>query len=140
MLRRTVAAAVVMVVGLFLVGAPAGADTKSQLKAAEAKLNDLIDQISAESQQISDLEGQIALKTSAIEAVKVTIQQTQAKIVKLEGDIEKATLELQATQRQLDRRAWVAYEAGPGSRRSRPSSTRRTSGTPRTSCRRTRPT
>jgi len=110
-----VAAAVVMVVGLFLVGAPAGADTKSQLKAAEAKLNDLIDQISAESQQISDLEGQIALKTSAIEAVKVTIQQTQAKIVKLEGDIEKATLELQATQRQLDRRAWVAYEAGPGS-------------------------
>ena len=81
MLRRTVATAVVLVVGLFLVVAPAGADTKSDLKAAEAKLNGLIDQISAESQQISDLEAQIAAKTSAIEAVKVRIEQTQAKIV-----------------------------------------------------------
>jgi peptidoglycan hydrolase CwlO-like protein len=104
-----------LALGLALLVSPAGADTKTDLKNAQSKLDSLINQISAESHAIQGLEAKIAAKQGAIEAVRVQVEQTQARIVKLQSEIEAATYQLQATQRQLDRRAWVAYESGPGS-------------------------
>jgi len=114
-LRGAVAAVAALALGVALLGPPAGADTKTQLKNAKEKLDSLIGQINAENAAIQQLEGQIAEKQGAIETVKVQIEQTQSRIVRLQADIEAASYQLEATQRQLDRRAWVAYESGPGS-------------------------
>jgi peptidoglycan hydrolase CwlO-like protein len=101
-----------------LIPASAGAsskDTKKDLEAAKAKLNTLIDQIASERQVIQGIEANVATKTNEIEVVQGRLSQTQAAIVKLEADINTATLQLLNLQRQLDRRAAVAYENGPGS-------------------------
>ncbi len=114
MARRAIASLAVVAVGIFLLGSPAGADTKADLAAAKAKLDGLINQIAAENKAIQGLEGQIAVKDRAIEDVRASIANTSAQIARLQGEIDIANAKLIEQQRQLDKRAWVAYENGPG--------------------------
>jgi len=114
MARRAIASLAVVAVGIFLLGSPAGADTKANLAAAKAKLDGLINQIAAENKAIQGLEGQIAVKDRAIEDVRASIANTSAQIARLQGEIDIANAKLIEQQRQLDKRAWVAYENGPG--------------------------
>src|SRR5439155_718247 len=104
----------VVAVGIFLLGSPAGADTKADLAAAKTKLDSLINQIAAENKAIQGLEAQIAVKDRAIEDKRAQIANTSAQIARLQGEIDVANAKLIEQQRQLDKRAWVAYENGPG--------------------------
>ncbi len=113
--RRAIASLAVVVVGIFLLGSPAGADTKTDLAAAKTKLDGLISQIAAENKAIQGLEAQIAVKARAIEDKRAQIANTSAQIARLQGEIDIANAKLIEQQRLLDKRAWVAYENGPGS-------------------------
>jgi peptidoglycan hydrolase CwlO-like protein len=110
---------VVAIAAMLLIGAvvpvSAGASTKADLARATADLNALIDKIAAETQAIAGIEADIAVKTNEIEKVQGQISQTQLQIIRLQGQIKVANDRLVSLQHQLDRRAWVAYENGPGS-------------------------
>ena len=112
--RRAIASLAVVAVGISLLGSPAGADTKADLAAAKTKLDGLINQIAAENKAIGALESQIAAKDRAIEDKKTQIANTSAQIARLQGEIDIANAKLVEQQRLLDKRAWVAYENGPG--------------------------
>lgn len=112
---RISAAFVAVVATAMLAMAPVSADTESELKAAKAELEKLLDRIDAQQAEISRLQadaGEVAAEISTIEA---KIVRTQAKIVQKKEQIRAAEGELRATQEQLDQRAWDAYEHGPGS-------------------------
>jgi peptidoglycan hydrolase CwlO-like protein len=115
-LPRAVRAAAVITVALVLgalVGVPAGADTKGQLATAKAQLNRLIDRISAAGDAVGAIQSQANEIARANDAVQSKIAKVQGQIVEIQADITKAGKQLDATQEQLDQRAWVAYETGP---------------------------
>jgi peptidoglycan hydrolase CwlO-like protein len=116
-LPRTVRSAAVLTVALLvgaLLSAPVRADTTSDLAAAKKKLNRLLDRISVAGDAAAALQSEANAITAQIDAVQSRIARVQAQIVGVEGDIAKAQKQLAKTQDQLDRRAWVAYENGPG--------------------------
>src|SRR6266508_4629875 len=115
---RLVAALAVAVLMLALpaVSAQAGsAQTKKQLNAALARLHRLEGQIAAQQKVLDRLHGEATDLAGKIDKVQSRIARTQFEIVKKETQIQDAQDKLSATQGQLDRRAWVAYENGPGS-------------------------
>ncbi|MGH2572619.1 MAG: murein hydrolase activator EnvC family protein [Actinomycetota bacterium] len=91
------------------------ADTKTELEAASAKLNELIDTIKDQAATLNALQSEANTLLADITEVETRIAATQAKIVAKQQEIRDATDELQATQEQLDQRAHVAYENGPAS-------------------------
>jgi len=113
--RRAAAllAAVSFVVSL-LVGS-AGASTKTDLAAAKAKLDKLLGQIASEQKAIDGLEADVSAVAAKIDAVQSKMAKTQAQIVQTQHEIQEANDNIAATQGQLDERARVAYESGPGS-------------------------
>lgn len=112
--RWVVATAATLLIAL-LVPVSAGADTKTDLNKAKASLSALIDKIAAETRVIAGIEADIAKKSDEIAVVQGQITQTQLQIIRLQGQIQVADDRLRSLQQQLDRRAWVAYENGPGS-------------------------
>ena len=112
--RWVVATAAVLLIGA-AVPVAAGASTKTDLAEAKADLNALIDKIEQETRTIAGIEADVAAKTNEIEAVQGQISQTQLQIIRLQGQIKVANDRLASLQNQLDQRAWVAYENGPGS-------------------------
>jgi peptidoglycan hydrolase CwlO-like protein len=96
-----------------LVSGAAGADTKTQLAAAKAQLNRLIDRISVAQDAEAALQAQANEISIQIDAVQSKIAKVQAQIVGIQGDMQDAQKDLVKTQGQLDQRAWVAYETGP---------------------------
>ncbi len=105
--------AVLFVLG-FVGGQSAIADTKSELDAAKSKLNKVLDQIEANQARLNGLEGEISALAAEFDRVQSDIAETEAQIARLQGEVERANEELGELQDQLDRRAWVAYENGPG--------------------------
>ena len=97
-----------------LVSGSAGADTKGQLAAAKAQLRRLIDRISVAQDAESALQAQANKISSQIDAVQSKIARVQTQIVGIRGDMQDAQKQLARTQQQLDHRAWLAYETGPG--------------------------
>jgi peptidoglycan hydrolase CwlO-like protein len=114
MARRGVALVATLLFAMTVAGS-AGADTKSELEAAKSKLDTLIDRIAAENKIIQGKEMEIAATTNSIEIVTGQLNRAQAEILRLQDEITMATLRLDSLQHQLDRRAAVAYENGPGS-------------------------
>jgi peptidoglycan LD-endopeptidase LytH len=114
MARWVVATATILLIGA-LVPVSAGADTKADLNKAKAVLSALIDKIAAETRTITGIETDIAKKSDEIAVVQGQITRTQLQIIRLQGQIQVADDRLRSLQQQLDRRAWVAYENGPGS-------------------------
>jgi peptidoglycan hydrolase CwlO-like protein len=115
-LPRAARSAAVLTVALFvgaLLSAPSGADTDSQLAAAKAQLKRLITRISVAQDTLSALQSQANEISAQIDAVQSRVARVQGQIVAVRSDIAKAGKELDSTQAQLDRRAWVAYENGP---------------------------
>jgi peptidoglycan hydrolase CwlO-like protein len=110
MLAGIIAAALLTVLAV----APVHADTQSDLNAAEARLNSLLKKISAEENVVSGLEAQANALAATISQVQDRIANTQRLMIKVERDIQAAEAEISATQQQLDQRARVAYESGPG--------------------------
>ncbi len=98
-----------------LATAPVHADTKSELDAAKASLKSLEGQIKAEQASIASLTAQAASLATQIDRVNSKIANTQGQIADKEQQIRAASDRLSAAQSQLDQRAWVAYENGPGS-------------------------
>jgi peptidoglycan hydrolase CwlO-like protein len=111
---RTAVALLAVVVTATLAMAPVRADTEKELKQAEARLDELIGQIDAQQAEVSRLQGEASLVAAEIAKIQGRIVATQTKIVQKQEQLREAEVELQATQDQLDRRAWVAYENGPG--------------------------
>lgn len=102
--------------GLPGVHAQAGSSqTKKQLDAALRKLHKLEARIAAQQKVLDGFRAEATVLAGKIDKVQSRIARTQFQIVKKEGEIQDAQDELSATQSQLDRRAWVAYENGPGS-------------------------
>jgi peptidoglycan LD-endopeptidase LytH len=114
MARWVVATAATLLIAV-LVPVAAGADTRTDLNKAKAELSALIDKIAAETRIIAGIEADIAKKSDEIAVVQGQITQTQLQIIRLQGQIQVADDRLRSLQQQLDRRAWVAYENGPGS-------------------------
>ncbi|MGH2556128.1 MAG: coiled-coil domain-containing protein, partial [Actinomycetota bacterium] len=115
---RLVAALAAALLMLALPGAPVGADstqTKKQLDAALSKLHKLEARIAAQRRLLEGLRTEATILAGRIDQVQSRIARTQFQIVKKELEIQDAQDELDATQAQLDHRAWVAYENGPGS-------------------------
>lgn len=114
MARWVVATAATLLIAV-LVPVAAGADTKADLSKAKANLSALIDKIAAETRTIAGIEADVAKKSDEIAVVQGQITRTQLQIIRLQGQIQVADDRLRSLQQQLDRRAWVAYENGPGS-------------------------
>jgi peptidoglycan hydrolase CwlO-like protein len=115
---RLVAALAAALLMLALPGIPVSADssqTQKQLQAALKRLHKLEDQIAAQRGVLNRLRTDATALTFRIDQVKSRIARTQFLIVKKEMEIQDAQGELEGTQAQLDHRAWVAYENGPGS-------------------------
>jgi peptidoglycan hydrolase CwlO-like protein len=98
-----------------LVMAPVRADTRSQLKSAEAKVRALIGRIAQETKTVQTLEAQANVIAQQVDRIQSQLSLTQGRIVDLEQGMRLASDQLAATQGQLDQRAWLAYEEGPGS-------------------------
>jgi peptidoglycan hydrolase CwlO-like protein len=111
---RIAAAIAAALLSAALLSAPAVADTKSQLAAAKAKLNRLLDRISVAQDAMDALNAQANELAAQIDAVQTRIARVQGQMAKVQGQVAEANKELGATQEQLDRRAWVAFENGPG--------------------------
>lgn len=115
---RLVAALVAALLTLALPGVQAQAgssQTKKQLDAALGKLHKLEARIAAQQKVLDGLRAEATVLAVKIDKVQSRIARTQFQIIKKETEIQDAQDELSATQSQLDRRAWVAYENGPGS-------------------------
>jgi peptidoglycan hydrolase CwlO-like protein len=109
--------AAVALVGALAVG-PVAADsaqTKRELDAALAELDKLNDKIAGENATISGMQADMNDLLAEIQHVMDRLATTQFKIVKKEQEIQDAQAQYDATREQLNQRAWVAYENGPGS-------------------------
>jgi peptidoglycan hydrolase CwlO-like protein len=91
------------------------ADTKTELSNARDQLHQLELQISDKQALLEKVKRQGAALAAEFDRIQSAIAETQAEIARLQREIEKATDEMNGLQGQLDRRAWVAYESGPGS-------------------------
>jgi peptidoglycan hydrolase CwlO-like protein len=114
MARAGAAGFIAAVLVSVLVG-PVGASTKSDLAAAQKDLDGLISKIASEQKDVDSLHAQAAAIAKKMDAVQSSIARTQGTIVDLEQGIRLAGQQLEASKKELDHRAWVAYENGPGS-------------------------
>lgn len=111
---RRAAGGIVTITVLMLLAGPVHADTQAQLDAAQAKLKKLVASISKEGKVVTSLQGEVTDLAQQLDEVQTELARTQAKVVQSQQAIRQATDDLRATQDQLDQRAWVAYESGPG--------------------------
>ena len=128
---RRLTGAVVAVLLLFgmLATAPASADTKSELKAARARLAELereIDgagaRLDALQQEMDDQRARLGSLQQDLNALAVKLDEAQnaydatvGQVVETQGRIEDAQDRLAELQSRLDQRARSAYEDGPAS-------------------------
>jgi peptidoglycan hydrolase CwlO-like protein len=112
---RAAAGALAAVCTLLLAVAPVRADTASQLKQAKDDLHALEDRIASEQAQINSLHSQAQDLADQIDQVQTKQARTQRRIADVQKQIREATEAVNATQAQLDGRAWVMYEQGVGS-------------------------
>jgi peptidoglycan hydrolase CwlO-like protein len=92
---------------------PAGADTTSDLHAAQRHLNDILDRIDSENATIASDQAQATGLARRIDAIQNDIALTERRITSVQREIRADIRRILATQSQLDERAWVAYEGGP---------------------------
>jgi len=92
---------------------PAGADTASQLKAAESKLQQLTAEISTEGGTLSSLQAQATAIAVQVGQVEDQIHTTEGRISSLQQAMAMAVAQQALVRQELDLRAWVAYESGP---------------------------
>jgi len=119
--RPTIAVIVAVLFLGLVAGGPVRADTKGdldqttqELKAAEAALAQLIDEIADEQKHIDEIQGELSDIVAEKDKVESRIARTQARVVQKQVEILTATDELNATQDQLDTRARLAFESGGG--------------------------
>jgi peptidoglycan hydrolase CwlO-like protein len=115
--RAVAVLAAAALVGALAIG-PVRADsaaTKKSLDAALKKLHALEAEIAAENKTIAAMRADMQSLVDQIDKVQSEIALTQFKIVKKEAEIQDAQGQLDGTKEQLNQRAWVVYENGPGS-------------------------
>ncbi len=95
--------------------APAGADTASQLRDAESKLNRLINDVASAARQRDVLQGQLDVLAGKISDTQGSIEKTQGDIVHAQKLISDLAKDIGQRQGVLDTRAKLAYESGPAS-------------------------
>jgi peptidoglycan hydrolase CwlO-like protein len=112
---------VALAAALLLLALPGGSaqagsrQTKKQLDTALAQLHRLEARIAAQQKVLDRLRAVATVLAGKIDQVQSRIAHTQFLIIKKETEIQDAQDAVTAAQGQLDRRAWVAYENGPGS-------------------------
>jgi peptidoglycan hydrolase CwlO-like protein len=111
---RMTAPLVALVIACTFVMVPVRADTESELAKAKARLRELYGRIEAQRGEVQSLQSQASDIAAQIWDVEGRIAQVQARIVHKKRQLRQAEEDVQAAQEQLDRRAWVAYENGPG--------------------------
>jgi murein DD-endopeptidase MepM/ murein hydrolase activator NlpD len=97
-----------------LIARPVGADTKTELSAARAKLASLRDRIQAETRLIDRLQHEANAVAQKVSAVQTKIALAGDRLATLKRQTAQAQRQLQGLQEQLDARARAAYENGPG--------------------------
>src|SRR5712691_269583 len=114
--RATTTIVALLVLGFFMLSGGVGsADTASQLKAAEAKLNSLIADITSATAQANALQADLNAIAAQIDQNQAAIEKAQAGIVATQQAIAKLGREMAFRQNILDERAVTAYETGPAS-------------------------
>jgi peptidoglycan hydrolase CwlO-like protein len=109
-------AAALLMLALPRLPAQAGSgQTKKQLESALKRLHKLEAQMIAQGKVLDGLRREATVIAGRLDQVQSRIARTQFLIIKKETEIQDAQDELVGTQDQLDHRAWVAYENGPGS-------------------------
>ena len=111
--RATTSIVAFLLLGLLVVVSPVSADTASQLKSAQAKLDSLIKDISSATGQLNALQGELNVLAGQLEQTAADIQQTQGQIVDTQQTIVKVSGEIEQRQSILDQRAALAYQNGP---------------------------
>jgi peptidoglycan hydrolase CwlO-like protein len=97
-----------------LVAGPVGADTKTELSAARAKLAALRDRIQAETRLIERLQHEADAVAEKVSVVQSRIAIAGDRLEALKRETAQAEREVRGLQEQLDARARAAYENGPG--------------------------
>jgi peptidoglycan LD-endopeptidase LytH len=97
-----------------LVAAPVGADTKTELSAARAKLAVLRDRIQAETRVIERLQHEANAIAEKVSVVQSRIALAGDRLETLKRETAQAGEAVRGLQEQLDARARAAYENGPG--------------------------
>jgi peptidoglycan LD-endopeptidase LytH len=112
---------VLAILGLLLALAPGlsggsvSADTQQELQGARTELAGLVDRIEAESAVLGDLQAQANAVAGRINEANVQIADTQARVVQLQQEVRIAAADVEARQAEVNRRASVSYQYGPGS-------------------------
>ena len=115
-LRATTSFVALVVAGFIsFAGAPAGADTASQLKAAEAQLTKIIADVAAATHQKDVIQAELDTLASRISDETGRLEKTQAEVVDTQHQIVDLSDSIDQRQGVLDSRAKVAYESGPAS-------------------------
>ena len=111
---KGVAAMAAVLVMASLAVAPVRADTKSELASAKAKLSSLIDHIAAMQSSVDSLQAELNALAARISAVQSRMALAQNRIAAVQKQIRAAAARLKAKQQELDQRAAIAYQNGPG--------------------------
>lgn len=111
---RTVVGLLAVAVASLLSVGPIKADTAGELKSAKEKLHALERQIADEQATIASLQSQARKLARRIDQVQTRMARTQSRMVEVQQQIRAATRASEATQAQLNRRASIAYQNGPG--------------------------
>jgi peptidoglycan hydrolase CwlO-like protein len=98
---------------LAITGAPVRADTRSDLKAANNTLNDLITRIDTANAELDSLRGQISRLLAEVDANRRALEQTNAAIAAGTKETSGLQAQIDAAQAALNARAVQAYEQGP---------------------------
>jgi peptidoglycan hydrolase CwlO-like protein len=93
---------------------PANADTQSQIDAAKAKIQSLVDRIASTSNTIAGLQADAVALADKIEGVVATIEENQTRQTELEQEVSDAEAAMAGLQGLLDDRAANIYEGGGG--------------------------
>jgi len=113
-MSRTAAGIVGLAVLSVLIAGPVGADTRTELSAARAKLAALRDRIQAGNRLIDRLQREVNGLAGRISSVQAKIAIAADRLATLQRETAEAEREVQGLQDQLDGRARATYENGPG--------------------------
>jgi peptidoglycan hydrolase CwlO-like protein len=111
--RSLIALACLMILGGTMSVGAASADTASDLRDASAKLDDLVAQIHAATQQVMALQADAQVQLAKVDSMRQAVEATQARLVHTQITVREITQEIAAQQATLDQRAVNAYVAGP---------------------------
>lgn len=110
--RRIAVALALLAITIVVV--PARADTKAQIEATRAKIDELVGRIASQAQLVARLQGEATDLLNDIGAVEDGIAENKNELARLGDEIDLAEEAMAGLQVQLDQRAADLYSSGGG--------------------------